>query len=164
VTILIVLVLIFVGVTARLFVFPPADSPVHADAIVMFDGVGDRHGVAVSLARRGYAPVLAISTRDPSWCRHTTVPGVRVICFVPDPANTRGEAEATADMARRYHWSRTLVVVGRPQATRARLLLGRCDSGDLVVTTVGPGHSQWLNTIAYEWGALVKALVLKRSC
>ena len=162
-TTVVVLIALFVAATLRLFVYPPADGPAKADAIVMFDGVGDRHGAAISLARQGYAPVLAISTRDPDWCHRTTVPGVRVLCFVPEPANTRGEAEATADMVRRYHWRQTIVVVGRPQDTRARLLLDRCHADNARIATVAPG-SQWASTLAYEWGALLKALVLKRSC
>ncbi|MBX6388335.1 MAG: YdcF family protein [Frankia sp.] len=157
-------VVVLLVASVRLFVFPDRDAPRRADAIVMFDGVGGRKAYAVALAEAGYAPVLAISTRDVPWCQRTVVPGVEVRCFVPDPATTQGEAEATARLAEENGWETVLVVVGRAQATRARIRLDRCFHGDLAITTVDPKASQWPRTIAYEWGALLKALVLQREC
>jgi hypothetical protein len=142
------------------------NAPAKADAIVMFDGIGDRKEPTFALARAGYAPVVAISTQNPGFCQANlpTIPGVQIFCFVPKPATTQGEGEQTAALAAQYHWNKVIVVVGGPQATRARLRIDRCYHGQLIVTTVPPPSSAWLRTITYEWGALLKAEILQRSC
>jgi uncharacterized SAM-binding protein YcdF (DUF218 family) len=92
------------------------------------------------------------------------MPGVRLICFDPNPSNTRGEAEFAARLAERYHWRSVVLVVTREQDTRARLLMKRCFSGSVSVVTTSLPLGNWSLQIAYEWGALVKALVVHRSC
>lgn len=162
----VVVVLALVGATLRLFVYPTVNAPTRADAIVMLDGIGNRKAATFALARAGYAPVVAISTQSPGFCAANlpTIPGVRFFCFVPKPATTQGEAEQTAQLAAQYGWKKVIVVVGRPQATRARIRIDRCFDGQLIVTTVAPPRSAWPYTIAYEWGALVKAEILQRPC
>ena len=51
-----------------------------------------------------------------------------------------------------------------PQDTRARLRVGRCFAGPVYVVTTPIGLTSWPYEIAYEWGALVKALVFQRGC
>jgi uncharacterized SAM-binding protein YcdF (DUF218 family) len=159
-----VLAVLFVGATARLFVFPARDAPAHADAIVMLEGNGDRRASAFALARAGYAPVLVVSTPGTKRCPAGVAPKVRIICFVPRPVSTQGEARATAALAKRYGWRTVLVVAGRAQDTRARIRLERCYHGRILMTTVTPGLGNWLYAIAYEWGALVKAEAWQRTC
>jgi hypothetical protein len=155
-----------VAATPPVLVFPPTGPLSRADAIVMFDGVGDRRDATYRLARAGYAPVVAISTQVPGECRATlpAIPGTQLFCFVPAPATTQGEAEALGRMAVQYHWTRVIVVVDTAQATRARIRVDRCYHGQLLLAPVSPGAAAWPKTIAYEWGAMVKALVLQRSC
>ena len=57
-----------------------------------------------------------------------------------------------------------ILVTVRAQDRRARLLTARCFSGSVYVSTVPLPLSQWPYEIAYEWGALVKALVTNQSC
>lgn len=57
-----VVILAFVGATARLFVWPTANSPERSDAIVVLGGgPAARLAKGISLARAGFAPVLIIS-------------------------------------------------------------------------------------------------------
>jgi hypothetical protein len=57
-----------------------------------------------------------------------------------------------------------VLVTTTPQDTRARIRIGRCFAGQVyVVTAPLPAH-EWPYTIAYEWGAIVKALFIQRSC
>ncbi len=91
-------------------------------------------------------------------------PGVKVICFNPNPGNTRGEAEFIGKLANRYHWRSVVLVTSRAQDTRARVLVGRCFSGSVYVITVSLPWYNWPYQIAYGWGALVKAVLLHRSC
>ena len=163
-----VLIAGFAVLTARLFDRPPQGVPARADAIVMLDGPGDRLAAALRLGREHRAPVLVLSQGrawqgQPSDCT-VKIPGVRMICFNPSPATTQGEAEFAGRLARRYHWHSIVLVTTTPQDTRARLRLSRCFRGSIYVVTAPLPAAEWPYTIAYEWGATVKALVLQRSC
>jgi uncharacterized SAM-binding protein YcdF (DUF218 family) len=133
-------------------------------AIVLLAGPGDRLSTALDLARQHRAPMLVVSQGQHGYggpCPSAT-PGVTLICFDPDPGNTRGEAEFVGRLARRYHWTSVVVVSSRAQDTRARLVVKRCFGGSVYVVTGTLPMSDWPYQIAYEWGALVKALVLYR--
>jgi uncharacterized SAM-binding protein YcdF (DUF218 family) len=93
-----------------------------------------------------------------------SAPGVKLICFEPDPGNTRGEAEFVGRLAKRYDWRSVVLVASSPQDTRARILVGRCYSGSIYVVTASLPLSSWPYQLAYGWGALLKSLFLYRSC
>jgi len=156
-------------ITARLFVWPQQGMPARVDAVVMLDGPGDRLDTALKLARAHRAPMLVLSRGLPhsghgrSGCA-TKIPGVKVICFNPDPATTRGEAESIGVLAKRYRWHSIVLVTTTPQDTRARLRVGRCFGGSVYVISAPLPPSQWPYAIVYEWGSTVKALVFQRSC
>src|SRR5450631_2488735 len=160
-------VFVLVVGTPRLFVWPPTDHPTRADAVVALGGDPGqlRAKSAIQLAREGYAPVVVISlggeTAVP--CPRP-VPHVQLICFRADPLNTRGEAEYAARLVARRHWHRIIVVSERPQATRARMLFQRCTSVQLEMVPVADTRNRLPYDVAYEWGALLKALVLVRGC
>lgn len=154
--------------TARVFVWPAQGMPAHVDAIVMMDGVGGRLNTALGLAWDHRASTIVISRGSPVWGHGNIcgppLPGVRVICFVPNPRTTQGEAEFAGRLAKRYHWHSIALVAIAPQATRARLRMERCFSGKVyVVGAPFPAHD-WPYEIAYEWGATFKALFLQRTC
>jgi uncharacterized SAM-binding protein YcdF (DUF218 family) len=152
--------------TALLFVWPPQGAPRQASAIVMLQGNGDRLQAAVQLARERRVPVLVISQGRDGYGGPCVpaMPGVRVICFDPEPANTRGEAEFVGRLAKEYHWNSVILVTIRAQDRRARLLTARCFSGSIYVSTAALPLGEWPYEIAYEWGSLVKALVTNQSC
>ena len=160
------LVAVFGAATARVLIWPVESTPARADAIVMLAGPGSRLPVALELARQHRAPVLVVSRGWKGYggpCPPPT-PGVRTICFEPDPGDTRGEAEHVAALARRYGWHSLIVVATRPQAVRAQLLLGRCFSGSVHVATAPLPGDTWPYQIAYGWGSLIKAVFLVRGC
>jgi len=161
-----VLVVAFSAATARLLVWPAQGMPEHADAIVMMAGPGARLPVAVGLARQGRAGVLVVSQGHLGYGSPCppAVPGVRLICFDPDPSDTRGEAEFAARLARKYGWHSVVLVTTREQDTRARILMARCFTGSIYVVTTARPWYDWPYQIAYGWGALVKALTMKRGC
>jgi hypothetical protein len=160
------LIVVFVLVTARLFVWPTQGMPTQVSAIVMLAGPGDRLPVALHLAQQHRAPMLVVSQGEHGYggpCPSAT-PGVRLICFDPNPGNTRGEAEFVGRLAKQYHWTSVVLVTGREQDTRARILVGRCFAGAVYVMTAALPLGSWPYQIAYEWGALFKALALVRAC
>ena len=159
-------VVLVASATARVLVWPVEWTPPRADAIVMLAGPGDRLPVALRLAREHRAPVLVVSQGWQGYggpCPPPT-PGVRTICFNPNPGDTRGEVEYASALAKRSGWHSLIVVATRPQAVRAQLLFGRCYVGRVNVATAGLPLSNWPYEIAYGWGALAKAELADRDC
>jgi hypothetical protein len=159
-------VIISVGATAHIIVWPAQGMPASVSAIVMLAGPGNRLPVALQLAREHRAPVLVVSRGSHGYggpCPPAPS-GVKLICFEPNPGNTRGEAEFAGRMAKRYGWSSVALVTSRPQATRARMLMNRCFSGPVYVITASMPLGSWPYEIAYGWGALGKAFVMSPAC
>jgi len=153
--------------TARLFVWPPTDLPTKADAVVALGGdTGQlREKSALHLVRQGYAPVVVISLGGQKAVPcPSAVPRVELICFRADPLDTRGEAEYVGRLAAQRHWHRIIVVSERSQATRARMLFKRCTTIQLEMVPVNDPRTRLPFDVVYEWGALLKALTLDRSC
>jgi uncharacterized SAM-binding protein YcdF (DUF218 family) len=156
----------FALVSARLFVWPAEGMPASVSAIVMLAGPGNRLPVALQLAREGRAPMLVVSQ---GWQGYggpcpQAIPGVKLICFEPNPGDTRGEAEFAGRLAKQYHWRSVVLVTTRAQDTRARILVGRCFGGQIYVATASLPLDSWPYQISYGWGALFKALFLHRAC
>lgn len=156
------------AVTARLFIWPDQGMPAQVSAIVMLGGSGNRLSTALGLAWQHRAPFVVISRDSPVWGHGSVcappIAGVKVICFDPDPATTRGEAEFVGRLARKYGWRSVVLVTSTPQDSRARLRVERCFSDPVYVETAPITWYSWPYEVAYEWAATAKALVLQRSC
>jgi hypothetical protein len=149
-----------------LFIFPSTGMPSQVSAIVVPGGPGSRIDAALRLARQDRARYLVLSQGEPvppGLCG-TRVGTASVLCFMPDPDTTQGEAEGTARLAGEYGF-RSIVLLTTPDQTwRAELRFRRCYSGEIfAVTTPLPKHL-WPYMIAYQWGATVKAEVVNRGC
>jgi uncharacterized SAM-binding protein YcdF (DUF218 family) len=165
------LIISFIGfsaATARLFVWPAQGMPPRVSAIVMLNGTGDRLDTALRLAWQHRASFIVISRGSPTFGHGSVcapaIPDVKVICFDPSPATTRGEAEFAGRLARMYHWQSMVVVTTTPQDSRARLRVERCFTGHVYVVTAPLPWYSWPYEIAYEWAAIVKALAFQRGC
>jgi uncharacterized SAM-binding protein YcdF (DUF218 family) len=167
VAMVLLLIVLFVVATSVLIVWPSSDPPRPADAVVALGGDPGqlRAKEAIRLARAGYAPVAVISLggTTPAPCPRP-VPKVQIICFRADPLDTRGEAEFVAALAGRRHWDTLIVVPGRSQVTRARMLFKRCTHARLDIVPVNDPPLGLFYDIAYEWASLAKAVVVDRSC
>jgi hypothetical protein len=153
---------IVVVASLPLFVFPARDLPSHADAIVVLSGDTRRLTLGRKLAVAGYASTLLVST--PSGICPPPIPRVRVLCFQPHPVTTQGEARYTAMAARKYGWKKLIVVSSTNQTTRARIRFKRCTDLEIRYVPAGVPVRQLPYRIAYEWGALAKALIFQRGC
>jgi uncharacterized SAM-binding protein YcdF (DUF218 family) len=167
-----VLVVVFCVMTALLFVYPDLNPPEHSDAIVVLGGHGaPAFDKGLALAKEGYAPQLVLSLQNWQSCGPyqaylaVHLSKVNVHCFKSNPQTTQGEARAIEAFAKRFHWTRIIVVVPTTQASRARLRIGRCYSGQVLEVAFSPrGVGQWLQQVAYEWGAMFKAVVVQPGC
>jgi uncharacterized SAM-binding protein YcdF (DUF218 family) len=159
---LLVALLIFAAATIRLFLLPARDDPRHVDAVVVLGGSGNRVGTGEKLVREGYSSTLLLSLYSPKDC--PAIPGVRVLCFRPDPYTTQGEARYLSAAARKYGWKQVIVVSTTEQNTRARLRIKRCTDVDVAYVTTPESIGRLAYAVAYEWGALFKALIVQRQC
>jgi len=161
-------VAVFLAATAALLVWPPQGMPARVDAIFLLGGEGDRLPYGLALARERHAPVLVVSTSTPIATGSDKcvprIPGVRVICFNPDPQSTQGEAEFAARLDRRYHWKTVAIVAIAPQNIRVRIRFARCINARIYVVNAPFASIDWPYQLAYQWGALFKAVLLQRSC
>jgi uncharacterized SAM-binding protein YcdF (DUF218 family) len=156
------------------FTWSPWDSgaPPHADVVVMLSGSKRRLPAALTLIRRGIAPVLALSTvqRTKHWadaerlCRTHRYAGARVICFTAVPYSTRGEARTVTRLAQRYGWRSIVVVTSRFHITRAHMLFRRCWHRPLSI--VGAPSPWWYLPVEWvsETGKLLVQITVQRSC
>ena len=165
---LLALIMLFCGATVRLFVLPATGTPARVDAIAVLGGPGNRLGLGLQLAQQGHAPYLLVSDGLPialpaALCEpdHGSF---TVICWNPNPGNTKGEAEFVGRMARQYHWTSVALVTTPDQAWRAALYVRRCYTGKIYSVTTPLDWTQWPYMIAYQWGASIKAETLQRGC
>jgi uncharacterized SAM-binding protein YcdF (DUF218 family) len=164
---LVAVVVVCLGLVAlnlRLFVFPASSTPANADAVVVLaGGEGERLDRGLELVRDGVAPALVVSTGPDRLCGNRYE--FEVICFLPDPDDTRGEAAAVGRIADSEGWQRLVLVTSDYHATRARILLERCFPGtvDVSVARSDKGPISLLWAIGHEWGGLVET-ALDREC
>lgn len=164
ITSLLLVIVVFVGTNLLLFVWPATNQPRHVDAVLSLSGTNEtaRESTAISLATRGYAPVLLFSLASGSFCPR--VPRVSVVCFFPHPATTVGELKFASGYARSHGWRSLMVVAGHAQVTRAHLLAERCYSGQIVMISAPVQLRDLPEEVLYEWGALAKAVVSDEHC
>jgi uncharacterized SAM-binding protein YcdF (DUF218 family) len=176
VRIVLAVVAVWVVLCLVLFVRSPWQSaaPDRADAVVVLSGgLNSRLDPALSLMRRGLAPVLAVSGafHGTRWKKARTLCTggygklrFRVLCFEPRPFSTQGEARTIARLARERGWSRVVVVTSTFHVTRARMLVRRCYHGRLWM--VGTHTPWWMLPADFVWetGKLITQLTYARGC
>ncbi|ADG76703.1 hypothetical protein TPAU25S_03583 [Tsukamurella paurometabola] len=169
-----VLVVVFLGAVAAVGypVFGQAkqDPLERVDAVVVLGGEHDgREQYGLQLAKEGYAPTLVLSNPyEPD--DHVMAPlcdrrvdGIEVLCEVPDPSTTRGEALFTERLARERGWKKVIVVSWRYHLPRSRYIFGNCFAGETVMRAVPReyafGPADWELIYLYQSFAMAKAMV-----
>ncbi|WP_431233326.1 YdcF family protein [Mycolicibacterium psychrotolerans] len=163
------------GVTGYfLFTRPHGDPLSKADAIVVLGGDNDgRWEYGLNLARQGYASTVLLSNAysdrpaDLSEFRQACASStgtITVLCFIPDPFTTRGEAMYVARLAEQHNWSRVIVVSWNYHMVRARYVFHQCFTGDVIMRPVPRSYDfapwRWAVLYAYQYGALMKAFLV----
>ena len=57
-----------------------------------------------------------------------------------------------------------MIVPGRPQASRAHLLMERCFSGKIVVVPASAPLLDSSDNVLHEWGGFLDTLLVQRGC
>jgi hypothetical protein len=154
------------------YVRPQNDPLRHADAVFVLGGpVYDRYPFGLELGKQGWAPVTVVSNpngpKDP-WLTETCEKppdGLNLHCFIPDPPTTKGEGYELRRLATKYGWHTVIVVTIRPHISRARYILERCFSGNLVMIASPAQISpvMWAYQYLYQTAGYVRAAV-ETSC
>ncbi|OYN79898.1 YdcF family protein [Mycolicibacterium sphagni] len=178
VAIVVVICLGFVGILGVtgfvLFNRPHADPLTKADAIIVLGGENDgRVQYGLRLAEQGYAETVVLSNSYSEYgadavvyrraCASSTAT-VTVICFRPDPFTTRGEAMYVTQLAKQRNWTHVIVVSWNFHMVRARYIFHQCFDGSVTMRPVPRTYDyspwKWATVYAYQYSALIKALVL----
>jgi uncharacterized SAM-binding protein YcdF (DUF218 family) len=154
-------------------VHPVTNRLQRVDAIVVLGApdVDGREIYGLELAQELYAPVVAISVeslrqhRLNAPCNGGAV-GVTVMCFIPSPRTTQGEARQIRAYAAKYGWKSIIVVTSSYHISRARLIVQRCFHGQIIMAAPSVRHS--LLTVAYQYlyqsAGYLKAFFVTTGC
>lgn len=133
----VVVALIVAGVTGQ-WIFAdaredPLDPSRPVDAVVVLGGEHDgREAYGIALARELGAATVLLSdpypTDDPVMANlcGRRARGIEVICKLPSPPTTRGEAIMARRLATIHDWSTIAVVTWRYHLPRARTIFAEC--------------------------------------
>ncbi|MFK0006883.1 YdcF family protein [Paenarthrobacter sp. NPDC090520] len=149
----------------QFFALPPQATPHHTDAIVVLGGMSrERLPVAQDLQKSLDIPVLVVSTTGLSGnvegdalCSESGGDDPDLVCFRPDPLNTRGEADAVASLAAKHGWESVTVVTSDYHLMRAGTLMRQCTSVEVQMVGSEPELSAgaWLDRFVVETGGLI---------
>jgi len=159
-----------VVLTVAFFLRPASDRVVRADAVVVPSGdYGERAAAALRLIDRGVASTLVLVGEPDSQAFQDLCRGgqrFEVVCLRPHPDNTRAEARATAQLARTRAWRTVAVVTSTYHVTRARVLWERCFQGRVLMVDAHPSYSRSVvaRSLVHEWGGLLQATFVSRTC
>ncbi|MDV6304435.1 YdcF family protein [Rhodococcus cerastii] len=149
------------------------DEPTAVDAIVVLGGDQDgRIDYALRLAAEGLTDTVVVSdpqgasdSREPSRCPEPS-DKVRILCFVPDPLTTRGEAIYANQLSRENGWTHVMVITWRYHLPRAGYIFGQCFDGTTTMVPVALTYQysipRWLAEYAYQYVGYTKAFIQGR--
>jgi uncharacterized SAM-binding protein YcdF (DUF218 family) len=164
---------VLLAVTCWMFVWPPTDTPAHADVVlVLAGGRGERETTGARLVQEGVAPVIVFSdggvpdSSSGRLCRQR-FPGIQVVCLHAEAGSTRGEAQAFAELAAQEGWRSVAVVTSSYHVRRASLLVDRCFDGTVHPVAAGLGPSrgvQLVRSVLREASGFLIASTTVRGC
>ena len=151
----------------QLFYNVDTTAPNQADAVVMLGGASKERLLDAMMLRADLkAPYLVISnTGTPGnasaddYCKtHSNkVIYPDVICFTPEPMDTRGEATSLGHLTAEYEWDSVAVVTSKYHVARAGMLMDQCVNSEVTMVPTTPQLStwQWLRRFVIETGGLL---------
>jgi len=169
------LVLGFIGLNVWFASVKTSPNPddVQSDAVVMFvGGRGERLIRALELIRSGdHGSTLVIPNGfAPQWPDANLICAgdweFDVICPVPDPDSTRGEAKVLSAITEDRGWSHLTMVTSDYHAPRASVLLGHCFDGIVSVVEADSklGAFGRFTRWRHEFLGNIDARIVNRDC
>lgn len=164
--------LVTAGVGAVRVARPTMVAVEHADAVLVHASGKARLDAGLELVRSGVAPVLVVSDAGEDYGRGSGFlesfcgreEPFEVICRVPEPNSTIGEARAFGALARQRGWERVAVVTSRDHLARARLAVDQCTDAEVLPVAADPGASPDLRKVRDEWLRAAGTATVVRAC
>jgi uncharacterized SAM-binding protein YcdF (DUF218 family) len=161
-TLIVLMMLVAVPVAGLLlFVRPPTGQLGEVDAVVaLAGGTGERLRAAQRTMDEGAAPVLVLSYGPSQLCEGDHP--FEVVCFVPEPSTTRGEAQEVGRLVEVHGWDRIAVVTSTQHVPRARMLVGQCADAEVTMVDAGsafPTNRERMRAIFHEVTGLVATFI-----
>ncbi|WP_084104787.1 ElyC/SanA/YdcF family protein [Demequina sp. NBRC 110056] len=160
-----------------LYVLPALDEPSSTDVVYVIGPPTEaRLDVAREFVEDGLTGAVMISLDpdeserweaaaavcDGAWQDDPATADAEVICAKPEPFTTRGEARELEREMAAHGWESAAVVTIRPHVSRARMIIERCEVGELSMVDSGESLHPWYWAYhyAYQSAGFVKAGVL----
>lgn len=158
--------LLLVAVLAAVFVVPPESPSRPTDLVVVLGGLdtGSRLARADQVVAEHPGAVVLVYVAELRYCPEPPPQAADLVCLVPEPATTRGEAQMAAAFAAENGLSTMTVVTTADQLVRARLRFARCWDGGLLSARAPTSVRDVVANVPYQVAAMGKALVLERPC
>lgn len=152
------------GVLAWLTLNPRTDPAEHVDALVVLATQPGAHQEALRLAADGVTDLLIVSNPPDlefDICHEPGLPA-EVVCFVPEPTTTQGEAIIGTELAREHGAQNLGVLTFDHHIERSRLVFGRCWDRDLHLYEFTPqrGTKRTVYDFVYAMAAYGKTFVV----
>ncbi|GIG53798.1 ElyC/SanA/YdcF family protein [Demequina activiva] len=159
------------------YVLPATDEPGLVDVIFVIGPPTDaRMDVALGMAEQGHSDALMVSLDPAESDEYPQAARVcagdwgdalpadaTVLCMKPDPFTTRGEARDLDAAMAAQGWESAAVVTLTPHVSRARMIMERCDTGEVSMIDSGEALAPWywVYHYAYQSAGYAKAFVLQ---
>ena len=156
------------AIAARPFIWPTdaepfADGPI----VVLGGGGGERLTTAMAIRGEGSERTLVVSAGaiDEWLSAGGRCSPAGIVCILPEPVNTYGEARTVAGLVAEHGWDQVTVVTSDFHVTRTRWLFDRCLEVPVrvVAAPTDPHLAERLYRISREMAAMGVAVV-RRSC
>lgn len=166
-TTLLVVLAVWLFVASQLFYNVHTRTPEEADAVVMLGGASKERLLDAMMVRSEIgAQYLVLShtgtkgnASADEYCDTHSNQKIYpdVICFTPEPMNTRGEADAIGLLATEHGWKSIVVVTSKYHIARSERLLNQCTPSKVQMVATDPQFSlkQWLRRFVIETGGLI---------
>lgn len=159
---------VWLGLCLRYVAFPTVDPYRDIDGIYVLGPAETRIDLGRRLAEEYDAKALLVTVSvDPrtgavyekGFCDEQ--PDYEVICLIPSPYTTQGEAQELARYAQANNWGTVAVLTGTPHISRARLWMNRYVQADVVMWEAPLNRSpfDWAYSFVYQSGAWIKAMI-----
>lgn len=141
--------------------------PKQADAVVMLGGASKERLLDAMLIRdQVKAPFLVLSYTNTagnasadSYCdlHSNKLIYPDVICFTPNPLDTRGEAQQIGTLVSEHGWKDVVVVTSKYHVERAGTLMKQCANAKVSMMATDPSLDgwQWFRRFVIETGGLI---------
>ena len=144
----------------------PEDPISPVDAVVVLAGSQDRLAPGLALVDEQVAPLMILSRGTSPWPDADDLcasgrDDVELICFIPSPDSTRGEAEEISRLAQIHSLDSIALVTSASHMRRASRWMDRCTDLEVLHHPV-PDPAR--HNATREWLATDESLTIERAC